>query len=125
MLCDNTVENNNYKSSLRRLGTKKGNIERHFKSMHADVGKKFPPQSLMRKEKVKQLKSKLFEQQSTFVKKTLQNEAATIASFRVAKVIARRKKPYQDGEMIKEAFVEAGEALFAGFKNKTEMHFFS
>lgn len=101
--------------------SKKSNVERHFNTVHSDVDKNFPPKSSMRKEKVKQLKSQLLAQQSLFVKKIEQNEAATIASFCVAKVLAKHKKPYQDGEIMKQAFIEAGEAVFEGFKNKTEI----
>jgi hypothetical protein len=36
-------------------------------------------------------------------------------------VLAKRKKPFTDGEMLKEAFLEAGDLLFSSFKNKSEI----
>uniref|UniRef100_A0A6P7GEG1 Zinc finger BED domain-containing protein 5-like n=1 Tax=Diabrotica virgifera virgifera TaxID=50390 RepID=A0A6P7GEG1_DIAVI len=49
------------------------------------------------------------------------NKAATEASYRVSQIIAQKKKPYEDGEMIKQAFLEAADSLFANFRNKDEI----
>ena len=68
-----------------------------------------------------QLKSQLIAQQSTFFKTLDKNKAATEASFRVSKVIAQHSKPYEDGELIKTAFLEAANTLFDNFKNKAEI----
>lgn len=100
---------------------KKGNVERHFKTVHSGIEKDFPLNSALRKEKVMQLKSQLNAQQSTFSKTLDKNKAATEASFRVSKVIAQNKKPYEDGELIKAAFLEAADTLFDNFKNKSEI----
>ena len=68
-----------------------------------------------------QLKSQLIAQQSTFFKTLDKNKAATEASFRVSKVIAQPSKPYEDGELIRTAFLEAANTLFDNFKNKAEI----
>jgi hypothetical protein len=35
--------------------------------------------------------------------------------------LAKKKKPFEDGNMLKERLVLAGSSLFNEFKNKTEM----
>jgi hypothetical protein len=100
---------------------KKGNVERHFKTVHSGIEKEYPLNSALRREKVMQLKSQLNAQQSTFFKTLDKNKAATEASFRVSKVIAQNRKPYEDGEFIKTAFLEAADTLFDNFKNKAEI----
>lgn len=100
---------------------KKSNVERHFRSAHGNFDKDFPLKSALRKEKLKEYKSQLTGQQSYFIKPVTLCKAATIASFRVSRVLAQHKKPLADGEMIKEAFLEASESLFQSFKNKNEI----
>ena len=78
-------------------------------------------ESELRKRKVRELQSKLAEQQSLFLKPTSTANAATEASLRVSHAIIKHKKSFQDGEMVKEAFVEAADALFQDFKNNTEI----
>uniref|UniRef100_A0A087XSU0 Uncharacterized protein n=1 Tax=Poecilia formosa TaxID=48698 RepID=A0A087XSU0_POEFO len=73
----------------------------------------------LRRKKVKELKSQLSGQQSFFSHLTTKAKAATKVSFRVSHLIVEHKKSFQDGEMIKEAFVEAADSLFRDFKNKS------
>jgi len=56
-----------------------------------------------------------------FTKPKTQCKTATIASYRVSHVLAKHKKPFKDGEIVKEAFLEAVDSLFGNFKNKTEI----
>lgn len=100
---------------------KKGNVERHFRTVHKNYDTDFPPKSELRRRKVKELKSQLSGQQSFFSQQTSKAKAATEASFRVSHLIVKNKKSFQDGEMVKEAFVEAADSLFKDFKNKTEI----
>jgi hypothetical protein len=100
---------------------KKGNIERHHTTVHSNFEKSFPLHSVARKEKLKQLKKQLIGQQSIFLRTVDKNKAATEASYRVSQIIAQKKKPYEDGEMIKQAFLEAADSLFANFRNKDEI----
>ncbi|CAG9839126.1 unnamed protein product [Diabrotica balteata] len=106
---------------LRSRFLKKGNIERHHKTVHSNFEKSFPLHSAARKEKLKQLTKQLTGQQSIFLKTVDKNRAATEASYRVSQIIAQKKKPYEDGEMIKQAFLEAADSLFANFRNKDEI----
>ena len=66
--------------------------------------------------KVEELKSQLSVQHSFFLQLSSKAKAATEASFRVSHSIIKHKKSFQDGEMIKEAFVEAIDSLFRDFK---------
>lgn len=100
---------------------KKGNVERHFRMVHRTFDTDFPPSTELRKRKVRELKSQLLGQQSLFTRPTSKAKAATEASFRVSRMIVRHKKCFQDGVMVKEAFIEASDALFKDFKNKTEI----
>ena len=100
---------------------KKGNVERHFRTVHAKYDTDFPPKSDLRKRKVKELKCQLSGQQAFFTQPTSKAKAATEASFRVSHIIVNKKKSFQDGEMVKEAFIEAADSLFRDFKNKTEI----
>jgi len=67
------------------------------------------------------LKSQLATQQSIFTKPNTRGKAAKIASYRVCHILAKYKKSFQDGEMIKEEFIEAADSLFENFKNKNEI----
>ncbi|CAK6982894.1 zinc finger BED domain-containing protein 5-like isoform X1, partial [Scomber scombrus] len=100
---------------------KKGNLERHFKTVHKSYETDFPAKTPLRSRKVRELKSELAAQQSVFTRPNTKGKAATTASYRVSHVLAKHKKSFKDGEVVKEAFIEAADALFGEFKNKTEI----
>ncbi|GFV97985.1 dimer_Tnp_hAT domain-containing protein [Trichonephila clavipes] len=50
-----------------------------------------------------------------------QSKAATVASNKVAHLLAKKKKPFIDAEIMKEAMLVAVDSLFDDFKNKTEI----
>lgn len=56
---------------------KKGNLERHFTTMHKRYENDFPAQSELRKIKLKELKSQLAAQQSIFTRPNTRGKAAT------------------------------------------------
>ena len=65
-----------------------------------------------RREKLKQKHLKaLFQQQKLFTKPNLEAKAATLASISVCNIMAKRRKPYIDGEMVKEAILAAVENI--------------
>ncbi len=101
--------------------SKKSNVERHFVTLHKNYDTKYPSDSAVRREKVKQLKSELQAQQDTFRKPLDKAKASTVASFSVAHVLAKKKKTFEDGETVKECWLEASESLFENFKNKAEI----
>ncbi|GFR08065.1 general transcription factor II-I repeat domain-containing protein 2 [Trichonephila clavata] len=57
------------------------------------------------------MKRGLKSQQTSFTKLKTEQEAATRASFRVALEIAKRGKPFTDGEMIKECIIAVAEEM--------------
>ena len=61
------------------------------------------------KKKLKELKSQLATQQSIFTKPNTRNKAVKIASYRVCHVLAKYKKSFQDGEMVKEEFIKTAD----------------
>ena len=100
---------------------KKGNVERHFRTVCEKYNTDFPLKSELRKRKVRELKSQLIGLQSIFTQRNSQAKADTEASLRVYHSIIKHKESFQDREMIKEAFVEAADSLFQDFKNKLEI----
>ncbi|KAK0138833.1 General transcription factor II-I repeat domain-containing protein 2 [Merluccius polli] len=91
---------------------KKGNLERHFKTVYKSYDTNFPAKSPLRARKVQELKSQLATQQSVFTRPNSKTSS---------RVLAKRKKPFMDGEIVKEAFLEAADVLFADFKNRKEI----
>lgn len=80
---------------------KRGNLERHHKTVHKNYEKDFPPQSELRKRKVSDLISCLKKQQTMFTRPAKQSKAATIASFKISHILAKHKKPFEDGSVVK------------------------
>lgn len=100
---------------------KKSNIERHFKTVHTNFDSDYPMNSEIRRKKIISLKSSITNQQSFFTKPLQQHKAATIASYKISHLLAKNKKPFTDGELVKEAMLEAADSLFEEFKNKKEI----
>ena len=96
-------------------------ILKGISSLHKKYDSDFPPKSELRKRKIRELKAQLSAKQALFTGATSKSNAATIASFRVSRVLLKHKKPFQDGEIFKEAFLEAAESLYENFKNKSEI----
>lgn len=88
---------------------KGGNVEQHFQTVHKSYDTNFPPKSKLRKKKVKELNCQLSRQQSFFSQLTSKAKSATEASFQVSHF--QNKKSFQDGEMVKEAFIEATDSF--------------
>ena len=60
---------------------------------------------------MEELKSGLQTQQCVLSKPTTLNKAATEASFRVSHLLAKHKKPFTDGEIVKEAMAITAETM--------------
>lgn len=100
---------------------KKGNLERHFLALHNKYQTDYPPNSELRKHKIRHLKTQLTNQLSVFKKPRLKSQAVTTASFKVSYLLAKKCKPFSDGEFVKEIFLEMSDSLFNDFKNKSEI----
>lgn len=101
--------------------SKKGNLERHYNTNHQKFDESYPPKSSLRAKKVAELAKELRAQQQLFTRPVDHNKAATEASFRVSHLLAQHKKPFTDGELVKQAMTVTADTLFAGFKNKDEI----
>ncbi|GFV80195.1 uncharacterized protein TNCV_1477571 [Trichonephila clavipes] len=100
---------------------KESNIERHFQSLHGKLNSEYPLKSELRKRKMLSLKSSITKQYIIFTKPEQQSKAATVASIKVAHLLSKKKKPFIDAEIMKEAMLVAADSLFDDFKNKTEI----
>lgn len=77
-------------------------FERHFQSKHKATDEKFPATSKKRADEILRLKNGLLSEQKTFKKFMNTNELITRASYEIAYEIAKRGKPYLDGEFHKQ-----------------------
>jgi hypothetical protein len=51
----------------------------------------------------------------------MQSQAATEAFFCMANILMRNKKPLQDGEIVKQTFLDAGNVLLEELENRDEI----
>jgi len=82
---------------------KKYNLERHFKQNHSSINKNYPEGSSLRAEFIKKKKKEIFGQQNLFVKKFDELESMVKTSYDISLLLAKNKKPFSDGEIIKVA----------------------
>ena len=99
---------------------KKSNLERHFKRKHASFSTKYPTGDA-RKKAVEELQKSQESSTSVFNNWMQSSSSINMASFVVSQEIAKRGKPYTDGEYIKSCFINASEELFRDFKNKADI----
>ena len=100
---------------------KKGNIERHFMTRHANYNDDFPLGSEVRKIKFNELKSNLRGQQRSLKLFCTSSKATTLASFKASCFLAKKGKAFSDGELLKECFLEISDSLFQNIHNKSEI----
>jgi hypothetical protein len=84
---------------------------------HASFSTKYPVGDA-RKKAVEELQQK---SSSVFNYWIQSSNNVNIASFVVSQEIAKKGKPYTDGEYIKSCFVNASQELFRDFKNKADI----
>jgi hypothetical protein len=88
---------------------KECNLRHLYETLHKD---KFGvPEGRLRENKLKNLKCDLQRQQNMFTVTTKTNEAAVQASFIISQIIAKKSKPFTDGEYMKECIMKAAEVL--------------
>jgi len=100
---------------------KEYNIRRHYQTKHFSQFSSFTGNQ--RNEKYEDLKRSMSIQQLILTKSVDKNEAATKASFRIAHLLAKRMKPFSDGELIKTCILSSVEEMcpekLSIFKNLT------
>ena len=95
---------------------KKYNLKRHYVSKHSSPYDKYHNE--FRQDKIKELTKFLRGQQLVFSKVSLQQESIVKASYLGAKIIAKKSKPFSDGEFVKECFVQVAD-VFCPDKKET------
>ncbi|KAL3286507.1 hypothetical protein HHI36_001012 [Cryptolaemus montrouzieri] len=67
-------------------------------------------------------KRRLYQRNTRYLYKEKPNNQKLLrSSFKISHILAKHKKPFEDGSVVKEAFIEEVEILFGDFKNKTEI----
>ena len=97
---------------------KEYNLKRHNRTKHANFGQNFTSEE--RKRKCQELVNKLKKQQSVFTKQSIIHDAATEASFMVSYKLAKRNKPFSDGEFIKECMSDVASIMCPEHKTKLD-----
>jgi hypothetical protein len=94
--------------------SKKCNAEGHFMTIHKDYISKYRDNSEIRRNEVEGLKRNLWSHQVIFCKPINKAKAVTIASYKITEMLAKKKKkkPFEDGNVIKEYLVVSGNSLF-------------
>ena len=100
---------------------KRGYVERNHTQVHSNFARDFPAGSTQRTEKVNQLKATLKKPQCLFIGPSKKANTATEASFKVAHILTKHKKPYTDGGMVKEVMTAVADTFFKDHKSKTEI----
>lgn len=93
-------------------------IKRHFESKHKDVAER----NIDEKKELISQRLKMTENQSNLLSKFVKtNNNVTEASFKISHLIAKRSKPFSDGEYIKTIMLQAAPGLFQDFNNKEQI----
>ena len=77
---------------------KEYNIKRHYETKHASEYITFQVQ--FRKDKIIELKNNIAKQHQIFNNMRCQSESSVKASYKIAEIIAKKSKPFSDGEFI-------------------------
>lgn len=93
-------------------------VKRHFETTHKDILNKSLEE---RKEYIAKAIKNACIQSSTLKSFTDRGSASIAASFEISKIIAKKGKPFSDGEYIKNAFIECASYLFEDFENTEEI----
>ena len=99
-----------------------GKLNRHFMVHYQGFDEEFKDLRFTNRNPVQQmLKRSLSRPRSSVKKFVCRPRATTAASFAVSHVATKPKKPFSEGEIVKNAFLDAAEFLFAEIINKDGM----
>lgn len=100
--------------------SKEYNVKRHYSTMHEEKYKKYEGES--RNVMIADLRKKLKQQTGMFSKITQTQTSALYASYAVSLELAKAKKPFADGNIVKRCAVEMAKAFGdAGIVEKFEL----
>ena len=88
---------------------KEYNIKQHYVTNHTPKYDKF--KDPFRRDKITEFKKVLVGQQSVFTSLSFHHESVVAASYAVAKVIAKRFKPFSDEEFVKDCFLRVADFM--------------
>ena len=88
---------------------KEYNVKRHYETKHAREYVTY--QGQFRKDKILELKKNLTKQHHIFKNFGGQSESSVKASYKVSEIIAKKSKPFSDGEFIKECLNSVAEII--------------
>uniref|UniRef100_A0AAG5DSR4 SPIN-DOC-like zinc-finger domain-containing protein n=1 Tax=Anopheles atroparvus TaxID=41427 RepID=A0AAG5DSR4_ANOAO len=88
---------------------KEYNLRRHYQTKHEEKYRQWEGEE--RSEKFSKLHHQISFQKAMFTKLSDDNESVTNASYKVAYILAKRGKPYTDGELVKECMLEVAQEL--------------
>lgn len=97
---------------------KEYNLKRHHQTKHVDLLKSLSAEE--RKKKATEYVQRLKKQQAVYFKQSASQDAATEASFVVSYNLAKRNKPFSDGEFLKACMVDCASLVCPEAKSKFE-----
>ena len=92
------------------------NLKRHYTQRHAATFDGI--QGMIRSDKIAELKRLMTAQQLSFKKVAIQNDSIVKASYVVANLIAKKSKPFSDGEFIKQCIEDVVGIICPDKKNE-------
>ncbi|XP_050994546.1 general transcription factor II-I repeat domain-containing protein 2A-like [Labeo rohita] len=96
------------------------NVKRHFDTTHATFDKKYPLGSQERAFQITSLEKNAIAEQNTMRASLKVSQAVTLATFKISWLLAKHGKPFSDGELVKNCFLET-QCLFDDLSNKNEI----
>ena len=101
---------------------KKYNLERHFNTNHRGFNARFPMSDHpSRQREYDRLFRALDGMSQSMFTACSSTDHVTDASFRITQLIVRHKKPFSDGEFVKECFLVGAGALYKSFHNNQQI----
>uniref|UniRef100_H3AE60 DUF4371 domain-containing protein n=1 Tax=Latimeria chalumnae TaxID=7897 RepID=H3AE60_LATCH len=97
------------------------NVKRHFETKHQDFQTKYAEKPKDRKLRISNLEKSLNNEQKMLRATFTGADAVTVASYEISWMLAKHGKPFSDGALVKECFLESTDCLFNDLKNKNEI----
>ena len=98
---------------------KTGNVKRHYETKYKSFGERYPLQSELRAQKINNLRAQYDWSTQIITHSFAALQRANECSLKVAWVLGQHKKPFADGEVVKECMSAVADTLLEG-KQKEE-----
>uniref|UniRef100_A0A3Q0T044 SPIN-DOC-like zinc-finger domain-containing protein n=1 Tax=Amphilophus citrinellus TaxID=61819 RepID=A0A3Q0T044_AMPCI len=100
---------------------KEYNVRRHFKTVHTNCDKDYPPCSNLRRTKIKTLTENYQKSSAIFTRTCTLQQRATVGSLRIAWILTKKKRPFTDAETVKECIQAAVDEVVTDDKVKQQV----